>query len=255
MTTKFEELNIQDIVFGPLLDSSYIPSQKISWITNNTNNSRLVIQSPDIITETYGIPQEGPFYATDKSRAFYKLPLCHERRRYKDELDYDVIESFYNKMKEIDDHCGTDEFKAKMFGDKNASKYEYQPIVRAFANDDDNGDDEKPDTEKPYRPPYLKLKIDLDFHTSRPTCKLYDKSKGDRELVKLDCFQDITKYMQFQTTHRIVIHVSRLYCMKNQGTSDKHKYGIALKLAAVECTNKAPRLRRTDSLAVDLFSD
>ena len=95
MTTKFTELSIKDINFGPLQDSVFIPSQKVSWITNKTNNGRFLLQSPEIITETYGIPQEGPFYNTDKSRAFYKLPLCHERKKMGGETNYEQIEVFF----------------------------------------------------------------------------------------------------------------------------------------------------------------
>ena len=79
-TTRFQLLNIEDIAVGPLQESLYIPSQRISWISSNTTNSRLLVQSPEFITETYGIPREGTFYTTDKSRSFFKMPLCHERK-------------------------------------------------------------------------------------------------------------------------------------------------------------------------------
>ena len=65
-------------------------------------DENLVIKTPSIITECYGIPREGSFYLTDKSRSFYKLPFCHERVKYNDELSYNDIKDFYNKLKEID---------------------------------------------------------------------------------------------------------------------------------------------------------
>ena len=77
MTTRFELLDIENIVVGPLQESSFIPSQRIAWLSSNTTNSRLLVQSPEFITETYGIPREGPFYTTAKSRAFFKMPCCH----------------------------------------------------------------------------------------------------------------------------------------------------------------------------------
>ncbi len=49
------------------------------------------------------------------------------------------------------------------------------------------------------------------------------------------------------TKHRLVIHMNRLYSMKNQAGGEKRRYGIALKLAAMECTNKTRKLERTDS--------
>jgi hypothetical protein len=108
------------------------------------------------------MPKEGSYFTTDKSRAFYKLPLCHERKQYVDEVDYKEIEEFYKKMKELDTYFTSTEFKKKMFGDKSLGKYEYQPIVREEDQEDD----------QPYRPPYIKLKMDIDFATNWPSIKL-----------------------------------------------------------------------------------
>jgi len=112
MVTVYTEINLKDIVFSPLHDNAYIPSQRISWISK-VDKSKLVIQTPYTITETYGIAKESIFYNTDKSRAFYKMPLCHERKQHADEIDYDKISDFYNKMKELDEYFASDEFKKK----------------------------------------------------------------------------------------------------------------------------------------------
>ena len=47
-------------------------------------------------------PAKVHFYLTDKSRTFYKLPFCHDRAKYSDEINYNDIKDFYNKLKEID---------------------------------------------------------------------------------------------------------------------------------------------------------
>jgi hypothetical protein len=54
------------------------------------------------------------FIQMSKSRAFYKLPFCHERKKYIDHVKYDDIEALYDKMKEIDDYFMSDEFKDKI---------------------------------------------------------------------------------------------------------------------------------------------
>ena len=128
MTTRFSELKVDEIIFQPLQESTYIPGQRVSWLSYK-NQNRLLVQSPDVITETSGIPREGPFHPSDKERAFYKLPFCHERRLHSDELDYDQIEAFRQKLKEIA-LCNSDELRVKIFGEKNAAKYEHQPIAR-----------------------------------------------------------------------------------------------------------------------------
>ena len=44
------------------------------------DKSKLIVQTPRVITETYG--REGVFYTTYKSRSLYKLPLCYERKQH-----------------------------------------------------------------------------------------------------------------------------------------------------------------------------
>ena len=117
MAVKGNELAVENIVFGKLTDNQRIPSQKIAYIEYQDNKLRL--RMPVFITEAYGIPREGPYYQTDKSRAlFFGLPFCHESKRYEDEIEYKEIEKFYSTQ--IDNLCNTDEFRAMMFGEKNA---------------------------------------------------------------------------------------------------------------------------------------
>ena len=101
------------------------------------------------------------FYTTDKSRSFYKLPLCYERKQYEQDVDYSEINAFYMKMKELDEYCSSDELKKRILGDTNINKCEYQPIVREQeVNDEDLNDNERQSVM--YKPPYIKLKIDID---------------------------------------------------------------------------------------------
>jgi hypothetical protein len=157
---KVKDLEVEKITFGQLQDSIYVKSQKHAFITYN--DQKLAIQTPEFITESYGIPRESPFYATAKSRALYKLTFCHERRQFPEELRYDAIEEMYQKFQGIDKLLDTTEFRLKLFGEKNADKYEYQPLASSGVR----GDDEEP--EKFYRPPYTKVKLEL-AHRSNST--------------------------------------------------------------------------------------
>ena len=135
------------------------------------------------------------------------------------------------------------------FGDKNINKYEYQPIVREpTINEADNGE-----CETAYRPPYIKLKIDIDNTTDRPRIKLYSKSENGREVVVIDNFKDITDHMKYLTKVRLVDTIHRLYVMKTQ-VADKKRYGICIKITAAECENKVKKqLERTDTNFVGFF--
>ena len=95
MATKPADVDISLFQVGRLEDSSTVSSQKIAWINYDTNKRKLHIQTPAFVTETYGIPRLGTYYQTDRSRAFFKMPLCGERARLAGEIDYGAVEQFY----------------------------------------------------------------------------------------------------------------------------------------------------------------
>ena len=155
MATKPADVDISLFQVGRLEGSGAVSSQKLAWINYEPNKRKLHAQTPIFVTETYGIPRQGPHYQTDKSRAFFKLPFCHERAPQSDEMDYGAMEQFYKKLAEIDNHFGSEEFKLKLFGDKMANKYEYQPIARHPESSNDGEEEVNERTKKEYyRPPY-----------------------------------------------------------------------------------------------------
>ena len=68
---KFSQIEVSNIRFGKLEDNIRTPSQKIAFIYYQDDSTRLNAIIPEFITETYGIPREGPYYQTDRSRAFF----------------------------------------------------------------------------------------------------------------------------------------------------------------------------------------
>jgi hypothetical protein len=254
MATKANEVDVNLFQVGRLEDSSTVSSQKIAWINYETSKKKLHIQTPAFFTETYGIPRAGPYYPTDKSRAFFKLPFCHVRAaQHKDDIDYCAIEKFYNKLVEMDQHFGSEEFKIKLFGDKVAPKYEYQPIVRHPEQDEEEEVKENAKVLSSYRPPYAKIKLMLSNSESEtPLFRLFDrKEDGTKTEIPLESFSDAIKHMRYMTKHRMIIEVQKLYAMKTSSGNDKRKYGVTVKLVAAECTNK----EITNNPCIDLFDD
>ena len=117
MAIKAEQVNVNQISFGALEDSSYVKSQKQAFI--NHKNQKLLSQTPYFLTETYGVPRAGEYYQTLKSRAFFKMPLCDDRREFPAEVEYDAIRSFREKLLEVDEMMASSETKNKLFGDNN----------------------------------------------------------------------------------------------------------------------------------------
>lgn len=255
MATKPADVDVSLFQVGRLEDSSTVSSQKIAWINYDTNKRKLHIQTPVFVTETYGIPRQGQYYQTDKSRAFFKLPFCHERALHSDEMDYGAMEQFYRKLVEIDNHFGSEEFKLKLFGDKMANKYEYQPIVRHPESSNDEEEEVNEGTKKEhYRPPYTKVKLMLSSSEQElPLFRLIDKkADGTKQELELNSFSDVTAHVRYVTKHRVIIELQKLYAMKTNSGGEKRKYGITVKLVAAECTNRG---EVTNNRCVDLFDD
>ena len=257
MATKATDIDVKLFQIGHMEDSTTVSSQKIAWINYETNRGKLNIQTPVFVTETCGIPREGVYYPTDRSRAFFKLPFCQERARHSDEMDYCAMGKFYNKLVELDKYFGSEEVKPQLFGDKMASKYEYQPIVRHPERDEEEEDVNDMSSTRAvkdyYRPPYAKIKLPLN-DSETPLFRLLDKKDdggGTRE-IPLNSFSDVTKHMRYMTKHRMIIDVQKLYAMKTSSGGDKRKYGVTVRLVAAECTNRA---EITNNKCVDFFDD
>ena len=73
MATKATDIDVSLFQIGRMEDSTNVSSQKIAWINYDTNKGKLNIQTLVFVTETYGIPREGVYYPTDRSRAFFSL--------------------------------------------------------------------------------------------------------------------------------------------------------------------------------------
>lgn len=229
---KASEIDVSRIIFLPLEESKFVKSQRVSTISYGDDkvNHPLRVQTPEMITESYGIPQTSTFYPDAKSRSFYKLPFCHDRSKYGGELDYAKVAEFYNKLAEIDKFCDTDEFRTKLFG-KHADRYAYQPLVR-------DPEDESNNQQGHYRPPYTKVRLDLLRENQKPNFVLFSKEDGKREQIELDDFEDVVRHIKYLSKLKMIVTFSKLYAMKTSLSDEKKKYGIILKATHIEVSNK-----------------
>ena len=222
-TIKPDQVKISQIAFGALQDSTYVKSQKHAFITHN--NQKLCIQTPYFLTETYGAPRAGEYYQTLKSRAFYKMPFCFDRREFADEVDYDAVAVLHDKLVEIDALMSSAETKHKLFGEKNAEKYDYVPIVRQPQVSDD---DENVEHKKYYRPAYAKVKLDLAVETEIPRFRLFDSPIGKRVEVQMKSIEDALKQFRFMTKRRMILNVFKVYASKAAGPARNENTGWSL---------------------------
>jgi hypothetical protein len=244
---KYKDLNINDIIFTELKDSDRISSQKISYIRYKKNGEDfpLKIQTPEFCYEAGGIPREGQYYPDSKSRSFYKLAFCHDRC-LNPNINYEQIELFYNKLKDIDDYCDTDEFRKQkhIFGEKNYNQYSYQRIIRV-----PEVDEEEPKVDKNgkpyYQPPFTKIKLELEYEEDQdnpkniPKFSIFEKIDDKRVKIELKSFEDVEKFIVWQSKVRFIISFSKLYAMKTKSGKEKKGYGIILKATCIEVQRPA----------------
>lgn len=269
---SFNKVDVSKISFTKLEDNPRVNSQKIGYVRYTLEDGSEVqfkIKSPKISSEVYGIPMEGPYYPDAKSRAHYKLGFCHERKQQED-INYDEIEQFMNFLVSIDEMCDTDEFRKEHFG-KEADKYEYQPLVRMSQEPvdeqgflvDDQGERKKDDKGREmYRPPYTKVKLDLEYspdpdnQSTKPTFAIAELKDGKRTNVELNTFDDAVKMLKYLNKLRFIISFNKIYAQKKAsgaGKNAKKTYGITLKATNIEVEQSAYAAASTSN--EDAFAD
>lgn len=243
MPVKINSVDVSKIAVSKVEDNLLIKSQKQALLTYD--NDSFVIQTPQFIVESYGIPQHSTYYTTAKSRAFFKMPFCHDRRKYEDGIDYNAVKEMFEKFQELDVLFSSPEIKGKLFGDK-ADKYEYQALIRYPDETDGN-------LNKYYRPPYTKIKLDLDYRTEKPKYRVYNNVNGKRTEIHLNDFNDTLNHLKYLTKARFIIYLHKIYVNKNSLGNDKKKYGVILRARCIECTNKErpPKNSINESIFVD----
>ena len=106
-------------------------------------------------------------------------------------------------------------------------------------------ENEEEENKKAYRPPYTKVKLPISYDEEIPNFRLINKKlNGEKETVDMQNFSDVVKHMRFLTKHRMILDFQKMYAMKNSSGKEKRKYGVSVRLVAVECTNKEERVNR-----------
>ena len=228
---KIKDLNPNEITTTKLEDNDRVTSQKIGYI--QYKGVQLIVQSPEIKLEVYGIPREDEYHLDIKSRAFIKVGLCYERHKYED-IEYKFILMLYNKFIEIDNKFKSEQFKKELFGNA-ANNYEYIPLVRIPEIDTEIEQKLDKKGDPVYRPPFIKFKLDLEYNsTNKLKVKLFERFEGERTKIEITSFDDLLHHVKFLSKLRFIISFAKIYAMKTKNGSEKKKYGIVLKITHIE---------------------
>jgi len=192
----------------------------------------LLLQTPQIELNTYGIPKKGDYYSDDKQRSFIKVPL---------DQDNSDCKLFHDKLVELDALLDSDEMRVKIFGSIKKSKgYKYQSIIREPVvqtieensdSDDDNDNSQATSGTSYPRPPYLKAKMNLDYESGNVTTNVYKLVDGSRTQCKVSTLETVEQLVTFRSTIRMVLMPNKLWALK---TFDGKRYGLSFKIMHLE---------------------
>jgi len=252
ITKKYSDVDVSRLSFTDFEENARSKGQKIAYVRYDDpkqGESTLIMQTPWITLDTYGIPREGEYYKDEGSRSFIKVPLS---------LDDPNVKVLHDKMVELDGILADEDKKAEIFGSAKAGKsYQYQPIIRVPVTEeivDDSDDSGGEDAEKPKyaRPPYMKTKFHLDFESGNMKTKLFKKNPdGKREEVMVQSLKDVEKHVTFRSKVRLILMPNKLWGLK---TYNGKKYGLSFKVMQMEF-EPMQRSAIKDVFATDAFLD
>jgi hypothetical protein len=232
ITKKYSDVDPKKLSFTDLEENARSKGQKIAYVRYHDaikGDSTLIMQTPWITLDTYGIPRAGEYYKDEASRSFMKVPL---------DTQDSCIKVLHDKMKELDTILAESETKKDIFGSaKTAKQYQYQPIVRVppveeLVDSDDESGDEKNTTYA--RPPYMKAKFHLDYESGNMKTKLYKRLTDGtikREEVAVKTLADIEKLVTYRSRVRLILMPNKLWALK---TYNGKKYGVSWKIMQLE---------------------
>ena len=258
---SYNKVDLGRIQFTELNESDRIPSQKIAYVSYDDpkkGSNQFDIQTPELLLDNYGIPDgDGPFYPTNKSRAFVKVPLdINENVETETEAERSDRKAKLASFKEflINFDKMIEGKKEEFFGKKNVKKYSYQPIVRQAmkAQDDDEDEDdsdEKVEKEVIFRPDYMKTKVPLNYSSEAIETEIYRKNKentiefesdGKYSKLEVEGLDDMRNHVRYMRKMKFVMHVSKLWASKQvTAGTDTKKFGVTFKLCRVEVQQRA----------------
>jgi len=224
-TISYKAFDVKKLQVQPLEDTKFNNAQKLAFIRYLGGNCQM--QTHKITLYSGGVPQAGPYYATDKARAFCKIT--------EDVNDPNSV-LFFKQMETVDIELNSQEFKNKLFGSaKAAQAYSYQPIVRTPEQPDDDESVNDKKKKGPY-PRFIKFKIDLHWETGVVQTKFFQKDGSGKRIPVPDVrtVDDVAKQLGWKSSFVAVIIMNKLYASKNK-VGDSKKYGVTFKMSNVSC--------------------
>lgn len=232
MTINYTDFEVDRLTFTELEDNSRSKGQKIAYPRYDHPrlgaNSPLLIQTPWIDLDFYGVPRLGEYYSDDSQRSFLKTPLNQSKQEIKEFTD--IV------LKAIDTKIASDDVRKLLFGSKSDKYTEPQYTFRTPQEEEDNSKNKNKKNNGP-KPAYMKLKIDTTFPENKIKTIVFNSvmqgSKRIRTKIEgIETIDDFARNVCYLSRIRPIIRLVKLWA---QAPNKKDPtYGVTFKIVKIE---------------------
>jgi hypothetical protein len=230
--TNYSNFNPELLKFTKLEENDRSNGQLVGYVNYGENSSPLLLQLPWIKLFTYGIPTLGQYYKTDDDRSHLRLPL---------DPSIPEVADLINVFKGIDNLLSNPERMEQMLG-KKSKKYRLATCFKEGQEQLIDEDDPKPKKQTAPRPPYVKLKLDLQWPSKEIKTVVYesvlDTATNKRTRTKVEnikSIDDFASIVRFLSTVRCIIRPVKVWA--HSITKKDPEFGITFKLVKIEVEN------------------
>ena len=245
--TTYQNFNPEKLTFTELKETKSTKSTKSKgtligysrYLDENNKENKLLLQSPRMVLNYYGIPsKDSEFHKTDEERTFIKIPL---------DLTDPNVAIFANKIIKFDSIMSSDEYKLLVLGKKYYKHYKYVPVYRESQVQHTDNDDEEDNVKNKKnkskeekvieRPPYMKLKLDLEWPENTIKTSIYEVSTVNNKKIRtkitdINSIDDFAKYICYMCNYRCIITPSKMW--GHAKTKPNPDYGVSFKIISIE---------------------
>jgi hypothetical protein len=229
-TMMFSNFQSDKLSFTELEENQRSKGQRIAYPRYEALDGPLLIQCPWFHIDCMGVPSVCEYYPDDSKRDFIKVPLNQ---------DIPEVKQLTETLQALDQRLGSNAMREKLLGDK-ASKYEYQPIIRAQDEAPQKKDSKYP---RPSYPFYMKLKLDTTYPDYKVKTLVFlsepkevnGKQTRERTKTEINTIDEMAKQVWLSKIRPIVRPV-KLWAQpaNKKGAS----YGVTFKVVRLEVEPK-----------------
>ena len=186
--------------------------------------------------DVHGIKQLSEYIKTDEDRDFIRIPINYEI--------FPKIKAFRDKIEEIDDIFGSDDFKSKYFTSKGIKNHKYTKLIRMCEKSENyiekpaklNKNGEKYEKVDMFKIEYITGKLNYEYKNDERTfsTQVIHNIDGVKTNMKYSTVSELVKLIPYKSKVRYVVQLFKLGEMKSKDDYKNFKYNANMKILLIE---------------------